>query len=113
MLTKMMGLKECEIRRFGFTFFGCVPGRVFVREVQFPSVCAQEGVESGCEVYELNGRRVSSSGGGGFHNLGHFVRTLNEVRPLTISFLKVMRGGPRMVGDGAPMSSSIQLLDFN
>ena len=46
-LTKMMGLKECEIRRFGFTFFGCVPGRVFVREVQFPSVYAQEGGESG------------------------------------------------------------------
>lgn len=105
-----MGLPETEIKRFGFTFFGCVPGRIFVRDVQFPSVCAQEGVESGCEIYELNGRKISSAGSG-FHNLGHFIKTLNETRPLTISFLKVMRrNGPR---GGVPMSSNIEMLDFS
>ena len=59
-LTKMMGLKECEIRRFGFTFFGCVPGRVFVRDTSLPEEERRTVEITGCRAVCLVVRRCSA-----------------------------------------------------
>ena len=80
-----MDSRKGLIKDMGVSIVGIPPGRVFVREVFYPSVASYEGVEVGCELYEVNFRKVST-----FHTLEQLLRSMNETRPMTCSFLKVM-----------------------